>query len=159
MFANWPKTLANWKLANRIVGENCRLKIEDCNSMIELNVILQLFTSSMSFQNLMKFNDVFSDDFRSESWFKLQINFETSIFIFETSRARGKTSRATRNVSVFYSFSGARKYFDISFQSKHLGYRLFFQGGTVFLRGRWRFELDKEEGWMDVILSRLFQGK
>ena len=88
--------------------------------MIELNVILQLFTSSMSFQNLMKVNDVFSDDFRSESWFKLQINFETSIFIFETSRARGKTSRATRNVSVFYSFSGVRKYFDISFQSNTL---------------------------------------
>ena len=114
---------------------------------------------SSSFQNLMKVNDVFSDDFRSESWFKSQINFETSIFIFETSRARGKTSRATRNVSVFYSFSGVRKYFDISFQSKHLGYRLFFQGGTVFLRGRWRFELDKEEGRMDVILSRLFQDK
>lgn len=58
--------------------------------MIELNFILQLFTSSMSFQNLMKVNDVFSDDFRSESWFKLQINFETSIFIFETSRTRGR---------------------------------------------------------------------
>ena len=26
IFANWPKTLANWKLANRIVGEKIAIQ-------------------------------------------------------------------------------------------------------------------------------------
>lgn len=45
-----------------------------------------------------------------------------------------------------------------SFQPKYLGYCSFGQEGRVFLQVCWSewFEIDDEEGWMNIISSRLF---
>lgn len=46
MFANWPKTLANWKLANRIVGEKIAIQWLSDSTAIHLIHVLSKFNES-----------------------------------------------------------------------------------------------------------------